>query len=240
MWESFIIILVFYYLFGFPANYIIDLNPPLLEPFYNATTALSFILSLGGYNLVYCSLFFLIIPKVFGFPFGKKTLTQYFDDIGMNWFRKFMKYLIRVLLAFIGIYSINIILYTLNYSLTSFPILIPYYFFNSLFIISRNFWQEVSLRGIVMSKLLKTRKKRTTIIYGGLISSIFNLVPLFTTFIYLPNAIFPILILWVYLFVVGLILSYLFAKTNSIIPGLILNIVLAITGQNFFPSVLII
>jgi hypothetical protein len=240
MWESFIIMLVFYYIFGILANYIIGLNPPLLEPFYNATTAFLFILSLGGYNLIYSSFFFLIIPKVFGFPFGKKSLTQYFDDIGMNWFRKFMKYLIRVLPAFIGIYSINIILYTLNYSLLSFPILIPYYFFDILLIISKNFWQEIALRGIIMSKLLKTRKQRSAIIYGGLISSIFNLVPLFTTFIYLPNAIFPILILWVYLFVVGLILSYLFAKTNNLIPGLILNMVLAITGQNFFPSVLII
>jgi len=240
IWESFIIILVFYYIFGILANYIIGLNPPLLEPFYNSTAALLFLLSFGGYNLVYISFFFLIIPKVFGFPFGKKTLTQYFNDIGVSWLRKFTQYMIRVLLAFIGIYSINIILYTLNYSLPSFPILIPYYFFNILLIISRNFWQEIALRGLILTKLLKSNKERAAIIYSGLISSIFNLIPMVFIFIYLPNPVFPLIILWAYLFVIGLILSYLFAKTNTIIPGLILNVVLAITGQNFFPSVLII
>ena len=148
--------------------------------------------------------------------------------------------MIRVLFAFIGIYSINLILYTLNYSLPSFPILIPYYFFNILLIISRNFWQEIALRGLILTKLLKYNKERTAIIYSGLISSIFNLIPMVFIFIYLPNPLFPLIILWAYLFVIGLILSYLFAKTNTIIPGLILNVVLAITGQNFFPSVLII
>ena len=94
-------------------------------------------------------------------------------------------------------------------------------------------WEEIAFRGIILSFLLKKYSVRKATIFNGLLFSLFHL---FNYFI-LDQDLDSVIIFSLAAIPVGIALSYLTIKTNSILPAIIvhytIDVTLFITGYIF-------
>ncbi len=92
-------------------------------------------------------------------------------------------------------------------------------------------WEEVAFRGIILVLLLKIYSERTSIIINGVLFGGFHLVNIFTAFLSLilfgtefnNETIIGVLFQVLYTTFLGIFLAYLFIKTNSLIPCIIVH-----------------
>ena len=231
-WIRIGLLIIVYFFNLFIANNILNFFLGLSIPVFND------FVTLGGYilyNLSFIPLFFILIPRVFGLPYGKQPIDEYLSNIKLGWLKKLLKIvfwvMIGVLITIALIFIVNIPNLPYIGSFISIDASFLYLILNSSII----FRQELLYRGIILTVFLTKRRKFVAIILNALLVSGLYMVPQFIS--YLPYTLYinPVQFLIGYfamIFIEGLI-AYLFVKTNSILPGVLMQIILLYIGPFF-------
>ena len=240
IWISIIVILilqiVFYMLLYIVGQYILQ----LFEILYNLTSSLViinnillfiyYVLPVLIMSIFYTVLYFIILPKVLGIPYGRKRVHEFFDDIGCSWLRYILKYSRYIIIGVI----FSIILTSIsNWFIT--PTQTYYLYINALVNnIVNVLWFEIIFRGIFLSLLSKRYKNFLAIVlHVVLIIMVSYILPIYGNIFYRTP-----LFLWNFNFeffaiisieiIYNLVLGYIVIKTKSLTPAIVINLITTI------------
>jgi hypothetical protein len=223
IWVSTIICFVLFFITLFISSgissFLISLsyNYPLPFEYLNLFSVIGIIV----FNLSFFPLFFYVIPRGLGLPYGKQDLNRYLKNINLGWLTKLKKYLIW---SFIGIFSFIIINIIVNLPTIVFYPGIVFMHQQTLYLIlniSNAFWQELLYRGIFLTMLQRTRKNSIAVILNVVTIMVFFLLSQFIVFpaFYLYMGISSIITF----FFSQILSAILYIKTKSIIPGILMQ-----------------
>jgi membrane protease YdiL (CAAX protease family) len=180
--------------------------------------------TVGNFLAYVLAPFFLRIPK------GKRTFGEYLDDIRLTRTRPFFRLLflttscVLILILCQGTFSIfyrlsegkpvtlDFILgvYNLSLALPPASILLFAQFFSM--------FEEVAFRGVFLTMLLEKHPRRTAIIYSAIAFGVMHLLAIFTG----RDLIHTLAqVVWAFLF--ALFYGYLFIKSGSLLPPMIIH-----------------
>ncbi|MBY8980084.1 MAG: CPBP family intramembrane metalloprotease [Candidatus Lokiarchaeota archaeon] len=184
-------------------------------------------------------LWLVIVPRFLGLPNGEEHLKGYIKTIGIKNDGK----LIRNILLGVGCSAIAFICRFITANIfgnyffdldvifgTPGSSLSFYGWFLFILMLIPGIWEEVSFRGVMMTLNMRKYSRTTVIIVVSLLFGFFhyfNLLggsDLFAT---------TLQVIWAALF--GFLLGYLFIKTKSLIPSIILHYLVNTVGQLFVP-----
>ncbi|MHA1233917.1 MAG: lysostaphin resistance A-like protein, partial [Promethearchaeota archaeon] len=184
-------------------------------------------------------LWLFIVPRSLGLPNGKMHLKEYIKAIGIKNDGK----LVRNILLGIGCSAIAFLFRFIAANIFGNYVFDPdvifgtpgssisfYGWFVFILMLIPGIWEEVSFRGVMMTLNLNKYSRTTVFIVVSLLFGLFhyfNLLggsDLFTT---------NLQVFWAALF--GFLLGYLFIKTKSLIPSIILHYFVNTLGQLFIP-----
>jgi membrane protease YdiL (CAAX protease family) len=185
-------------------------------------------------------LWLVIVPKSLGFPNGKEHLKGYIKRIGLKNDGK----LVRNILLGIGCSAIAFICRFItanifgNYTFNPDVIFgIPgssvsfYGWFLFILMLIPGIWEEVSFRGVMITLNMRKYSRTTVFIIVSLLFGLFHYFNLLGgADLFATN----IQVIWAALF--GFLLGYLFIKTKSLIPSIILHYLVNTLGQLFIPA----
>ncbi len=185
-------------------------------------------------------LWLVIVPRSLGLPNGQKHLKEYIKTIGIKSDGK----LVRNILLGIGCSAIAFIIRFIAANIFGNYVFAPevifgtpgssisfYGWFLFVLMLIPGIWEEVSFRGVMMTLNIRKYSRTTVFIVVSLLFGLFhyfNLLGgsgLFTT---------NLQVIWAALF--GFLLGYLFIKTKSLIPSIILHYLVNTVGQLFVPA----
>ncbi|MHA1241950.1 MAG: lysostaphin resistance A-like protein, partial [Promethearchaeota archaeon] len=185
-------------------------------------------------------LWLFIVPRSLGLPHGKEHLKGYIKTIGIRNDGK----LVRNILLGIGCSVIAFICRFIIANLFGNYIFDPdvifgtpgssisfYGWFLFIFMLIPAIWEEVSFRGVMITLNMRKYSRTTVFIVVSLLFGLFhyfNLLSgsdLFTTSLQVILATMS-----------GFLLGYLFIKTKSLIPSIILHYLINTVGQLFIPA----
>jgi membrane protease YdiL (CAAX protease family) len=172
---------------------------------------------------------FLIIPFVLCLPKGKRPFRQYLDDIGLSKLQPFGRLVLLALSCYI-ILAMSQISASFIYRLSE-GLPLDWNFIRQAFDFSRNLpptspslllslpsiFEEVVFRGVVLTVFLSKYSERESIIFSSLGFGLMHLLGLVT------NDPVWILGMTVWAFIIGLFYGYLFVKTRSLLPPMIVH-----------------
>lgn len=233
MWRSIVIILIFYILFEYlitliynPINQSFFLNQN--EYLYQLTLLLFLLIT----NLIFGLILIGFVPKILGLQLNKHSISQFFEKIGLGWLRLISKEILLGIIAVILIFFVNIVYFwILSPEYPYYPNYINQIVFEKAFFLGISFWREITFRGIFLSVLMKKYHKIVVIFLNSLIY-LFYIYIKFLIFLNLQMFLsFELIIVSFLIFFYALINSYLFFKTNSLIPCIVLNTGLILTSS---------
>ena len=191
-------------------------------------------------------LLFIIVPLGFKLPSGQKKFRDYSENIKMTTVNP--AHVIIALVSF-GIFSIILLISDLVVDTLSFGEFIfdPNVIFGKptnqyfgwtvfLLMLIPGIWEEVAFRGIMMPMLAKKNSKNKTIIISSVIfgvTHINNLLSFYLSGLFSIDIILQVLAQVIYATFLGFALAYMYLKTNSLIPGIILHYLIDSIGQLF-------
>jgi membrane protease YdiL (CAAX protease family) len=180
--------------------------------------------TVGNFLAYVLAPFFLRIPK------GKRTFREYLDDIRLTRTRPFFRLLILtiscvlILILCQGTFSIVyrlsegkpltlefiLMVYNLSLALPPASILLFAQFFSM--------FEEVAFRGVFLTMLLEKHSQRMAIIYSAIAFGVMHLLAVFT-----GQGLIDTLgqVVWAFLF--ALFYGYLFIKSGSLLPPMIIH-----------------
>ena len=200
-----------------------------------------FFLIMGSFAL----LWLVIIPFGLKLPNGKETLKQYSTAIGLKPFKPLWQELLIGISCFL-IYGLISLLMSLLLGSFNFlynvevlfsppnPLLLPSFlafgWFRIIYMLSPGIWEEVAFRGVILNMQKKRYTQTTVILLNGIIFGLFHYVNLLT----IPD---PVSISFQVFFAscLGITFSYMYFKTKSIIPCIILHFLINAFGILFYP-----
>jgi membrane protease YdiL (CAAX protease family) len=173
---------------------------------------------------------FVLVPFVLHLPKGKRTFKAYLEDIGLSMFKPFLALLLLALSCYL-LLALSQVAATLIFRSTErFPITVS--FFRqvldisgdlppksaSLFISIPSMFEEVVFRGIVLTSFLKQYSPRKSIIFSSLGFGLIHLL----------NLLMGRELIWIigqvsWAFSIGLFYGYVFVKTKSLLPSMIVH-----------------
>jgi hypothetical protein len=221
-----IALLIVVYLFNLAmSNLILSLFMGFYPPIYRDIVILCGYIV---YNLSFFPLLFVLIPKVFRLPYGKQPIGEYLSDIKLSWLEKLYKYIFWVMLGLVLNIALMIIVNIPNLPFMDNIINIDPFFLLLFYNSSIFFRQELIYRGVLLTVSLTKRRKFVAILLNGLIvtgimmiSMILSTLP-YIGFLSPLQLILPIFII----FFLESIKAFLFVKTKSIIPGVLMQVIL--------------
>ena len=187
--------------------------------------------------IVMTLLWIFIVPLSLGLPIGKVHLRDYLRTIGLKSDSKIGRNIILgiscAMIYFLSTYITGNILGNYNFNLdvifgnpgTSVSI---FGWFLFILMLIPGIWEEVSFRGVIFTLFLKKYSQRTVLVIVSLLFGFFHFLNLLTG----SN----LVLTWVqvyYASLLGLLLGYLFIKTKSLIPSIILHYLINSLGQLF-------
>ena len=241
IWFSILILLIIDFLLFLLTALITGILSPqiIMYPFYRTQSIIEdniilfqMLLMFLIPNLLYVFLWFYVVPKHIGLPYGKQPINQYFDCIGLGWLKItfYKKYLKIIILSTSSICAI----YFAAQMMLGVSLLNLYNVFLTitwLYSLSIGLWQEILHRGIILTMLAgKYSRKRAlilhlfiTIILKTLISMLF-IIPLLSYEIpidFSSSFISSVILNFICSSFMSLILGYVYLKKGSLLPGLI-------------------
>lgn len=230
-WMGIIILLFLYILFILLPGliYAFFVNPT----FYSTHLYVAHLIDFFGVAI----LFIIIVPFVLGLPNGRE-FVGYTQSIRIVNFKPVFRTIVLGLITAIIILSC-MLLATYLTTLTS-PtgqvifdpsLLIDPTTINIYTALRPGIWEEVAFRGIILVLLLKLYSKRTSIILNGILFGGFHLTNILAALLsalffeteFNNETIFQILFQVIYTTFLGIFLAYLFIKSNSLIPCIIVH-----------------
>jgi len=198
---------------------------------FGYTNSLIDLISFILFSFSFVPFFFFIVPKILGLPNGKQSLDQYLVSIKLSWLKKSLKVLLWATIGILAIFIPNIIIASIarNYSYIPGDLIVINETFVYFIRMGANyFWQELLFRCLILTMLLRIRKKSYAILINASISLLINLLMQLTLnpyYIYSGQLEFLILSS-LSIFIIQSILAFLFIKSKSIIPGFIVQLLL--------------
>ncbi len=241
-WISMVLIFILFYinliLSNFFLSFIFTISTPMrfdYSYYYNIIILSGVIL----FNFSFIPLFFIMFPRILGLPNGKQPIDQYLTSIKANWLISLKKALLWASVGIIAIFITNTIIESIYY-----PISEGFIYYDSSFIFiflnsSIFFWQELFFRGIILTMLLRSRKKSIAIILNASLVLIYILITQLILNPFVPyepfeNYLYYLILPSLSIFLMQTILAFLCVKTNNILPGIIVQIILC---SIYFPGV---
>lgn len=218
-------------------NYLVSILPieEYSDPFIFSSNQINILVqTLGSIfikNLLLGTLIFGLYPKILGFHYNRQNYFIFFERIGMDWLKSIFRYIILsfaifslIILVFLTLYLGFIVPYFSSFS----DIFMPNFYFTLTMLdltwfIGFSIWQEIVLRGIILTILLHHFNKWTAITYSSFIHLSFYITMIFLTYPYYLVINFQIFFVFPIILLYSLINSYLFYKTHSLISGIIFN-----------------
>ncbi len=210
-----------------PFLFIIEFIPFIVYLFLN------FFLTFGIMTLVW--IFF--VQRSLGLPNGKESLKDYIKTIGLKPDRKIVRNIFLgigcSIIFFISAFITGNIFGNYNFELdvifgnpgTSVSI---YGWFLFIVALIPGIWEEISFRGVISTLSLRKYSRTTVLIF---VSILFGLTHFFN--LLSGGFLFFTGIQVVYATILGFLLGYLFIKTKSLIPSIILHYLIDSVGQLF-------
>lgn len=174
-----------------------------------------------AYNFIYILLWVLIAPRILGIPYGKLRLKQYLKKITIPREKRQLNNIARNLISATIFIFINFFIITFIYI---YPTGIPppeivgnYFLYISIYSFCFYFWQVFLFIGIIFPLILSRFDFRKAIILTALIYSILS--PRFFYIFqggYFFGNISQIIIDWMYLFLPGLLATYVYMKKKNL------------------------
>ena len=173
---------------------------------------------------------FLLVPFVLRLPMGKRTFRQYMDDIGLSRIQPFVHLVLLALSCYV-ILAFSQVAASFVYRLSE-GLPITWYFVRQVFDLSNDLppgspsllisipsiFEEVVFRGILLTVFLSRYSQRQSIIFSSLGFALMHLL----------NLVSGRELVWVmgqvvWAFILGLFYGYMFIKTRSLLPPMIVH-----------------
>jgi len=188
-------------------------------------------------------LLLIIIPLGFKLPYGKKTFKEYSENIKLNTIKPALRNILIAIIAF-GIFSIVVLIGALTLGEYIFdPNVIfgkptIYYYGWTVFILMLipGIWEEVAFRGVMIPMLSKKHNIKIAIIISSIVFGLAhsnNLLSFFLSGVFTIDVILQVTAQVIYATLLGFAFAYMYIKTNSIFPGIILHYLIDSVGQLF-------
>ncbi|MFW9896186.1 MAG: lysostaphin resistance A-like protein [Candidatus Thorarchaeota archaeon] len=231
-----LIILTFVFTFFFPSVIALPFSFILAQQPFIVLLFIDFLLLMGSLAL----LNLIIIPYGLKLPEGKIKLKRFASVIGLRPFRPFWQELLIGISIFLiyGFTSLFIGLFFGSYNfqhnlevLFSPPSFLFFGWFALIYMLRPAIWEEVAFRGIILSLQKKRYSQTTVVLLNGIIfglSHYFNLL----TF---PNVL-SISLQVFFAGCLGITLSYVYFKTKSIIPCIVIHYLVNTFAILFYPT----
>ena len=173
---------------------------------------------------------FILAPFVLRLPKGKRTYRQFLDDIGFTRVKPFFRLVLLALSCYI-ILALSQVATSLIYRLSQgLPVTATFILqvldisgdlppsSAGLFVTIPSMFEEVGSRGIALTVFLKKYSERQSIIFSSLGFGLLHLLNLLNgaDFVWVMGQI-------VWAFIIGLFYGYVFVKTRSLLPPMIVH-----------------
>jgi len=241
---SSVIVFILFFLNSFLSNIFLSFIFTISELMFPDYFYIYNIVNLYGmilFNFSFFPLFFIIFPRILGLPNGREPINQYLISIKANWLKTLNKAILWALLGAFAIFLSRILIAIIasNYSFISESLIEIDDFFIYLIMLSGYYlWQEILFRGVILTMLLRTRRKSIAIILNACISLTFYLIPPFFFVPFYSVDFHSTLLFSLSVFLMQAVLAYLCVKTKSILPGIIVQLLLVFIyfpGNIIFP-----
>ncbi|NVM44272.1 MAG: CPBP family intramembrane metalloprotease [Candidatus Lokiarchaeota archaeon] len=182
-------------------------------------------------------LWLLLVPRSLGLPNGKETLKEYIKTIGLKPDRKIGRNIFLgvscSIIYFVSTYITGNIFGNYIFDLdvifgnpgTSISI---FGWFLFILMLIPGIWEEVSFRGVISTLNLRKYSQRTVLVVVALLFGFFHLFNLLSGSNLVLTGVQVI-----YASLMGFLFGYLFIKTKSLIPSIILHYLINSLGQLF-------
>ncbi|MFW9819512.1 MAG: CPBP family intramembrane glutamic endopeptidase [Candidatus Thorarchaeota archaeon] len=232
--STIILLLLFFIFLNLPGIII-----GLFMPFLISLPFISFLFINSALDMIFLGFLWLYIaPFGLKLPNGKETFKQFSSSIGLNKFKPLWRNIfigvaatVILLLSslFIGIWFGS---YVFDPNLLFGP---PINIFNLgwfrfVFMLRPGIWEEVSFRGVLLNLQRKKYKEWVVVLSNGIIFGFFHLVNLIGN----PFP-FPVYLQVIYASCIGIALSYMFIKTRSLLPCILVHYLLDVFIILFTP-----
>lgn len=222
IWVAFIILEAIWLTFGLMVTYIGD----ILVLDSTLSSVLRFI--------VRGVLLLLIVPFILRIPNGRRSFTQYLEDIKLTKCRPLARNLIITVLSTLLLLSglaLTGVLYG-NFTL-DFTFLLPE---NSpiLFVaVNAGLWEEIMWRGIILTLFLKRYRIRTSIALNTVLFALAHLSNLLV-----GQNLIVMLGQLIFVLIATPFIAYVFIKTESLLPGILIHFSIDALGPIFMNSMI--
>jgi len=189
-------------------------------------------------------LWMLFVRRSLGLPNGKESLKEYAKTIGLKPDRKIVRNILLGIgcsvIYFMSTYIIGNIFGNFIFDLdvifgnpgTSISI---YGWFLFILMLIPGIWEEVSFRGVISTLNLRKYSRTTVLIVVSILFGLFHFFNLFNIIMFEDPFLFLVStgLQVIYTSLLGFLFGYLFIKTKSLIPSIILHYLINSLGQLF-------
>jgi len=216
-----LVLLILYFIFLLlPGFVILPLSPFLLD-----IPIIEFFIIVGFLILLWQ----IIVPYGLKLPNGEMTFIEHSRSIGLSRVRPLWRNLV-IGLGSIALFGLSTVL--LGELLGTYYFIPEVLFFGFnwfLFVIMLipGIWEEVAFRGVILNLQLRKYSKLTVIFLNGIIFGLFHFVNL------LAQDLFLTVLQVIYASCLGISFAYMFIKTNSLLPSILVHYLINSVGQFF-------
>ena len=226
--STFILLLLFFIFSFFPGFIIYLFRPFLIGLPYITGLFIVFFLEMAFFGI----LWFLTVPYGLKLPNGKESFKQFSLSIGLTKAKPLWKNILIGLLAiiilfisvlFIGMWLGTYIFYPdLIFSPPNplLPGFLSFGWFRLVYMLRPGIWEEVAFRGVILNLQKKKYKQTVVVLINGIVFGLFHL----TNLISFPNSL-DVYLQAFYAGCIGIALSYMYIKTNSLLPCILTHYV---------------
>jgi len=222
--STFILLLLFFIFSFFPSILLLLFRPFLIGLPYITGLFIVFFLEMTFFGI----LWFLTVPYGLKLPNGRETFKQFSSSIGLTKVKPLWKNILIGLAAtiillisvlFIGmwlgtyVFEPDLLFSPPNPLLPGF---LSFGWFRLVYMLRPGIWEEVAFRGVILNLQKKKYKQWAVVLINGIIFGLFHL----TNLISFPNSL-DVYLQAFYAGCVGIALSYMYIKTNSLLPCII-------------------
>jgi len=221
-----LVLLILYFIFLFlPGFVILPLSPFLLDIPTVSALFIEFFIIVGFLILLWQ----IIVPYGLKLPNGEMTFIEHSRSIGLSRVRPLWRNLV-IGLGSIALFGLStVLLGELLGTYYPIPEILFFGFRWFLFVIMLipGIWEEVAFRGVILNLQLRKYSILTVIFLNGIIFGLFHFVNL------LAQNLFLTVLQVIYASCLGISFAYMFIKTNSLLPSILVHYLINSVGQFF-------
>jgi len=218
IWISILVLILLYLAFNILATIITLILTPRQQQMSPITLTISLF-------VCYALSLFLIVPRLLHLPEGKKSLSEYLKDIRLRSSQPIL-HILALGLSCYFIYMLSQLLSSLIYGQYSFDIslALPPNSWGLLQNIPFVLAEEITVRGLILTLLLKKYSEKQSILISAAIMGSYHILGLFSldsSFSYENLVWYSGQVVWA--FIIGLFYGYTFIKAKSLLPCIMVH-----------------